>query len=225
MSVSERTVLVIGAHPDDEVLGVGGTIAAHTTAGHDVHVLIVTEGTTQQYDDVDVTQKERAARKCGRRLGVTEVHFGGLPDMRLDEVAHVEANAVIEEVVDSVQPDTVYTHTPRDVNKDHEVVYESTLVTTRPPCSIERVLAYEVPSATGWAGGDRRGFTPNVYVDISDHLEAKVDAFEAYDTEVREYPHPRSGRALRSIARTRGTESGFDAAEAFSLVREHRRIP
>ena len=228
MTGPERTVLVVAAHPDDEVLGVGGTMARHARTGDDVHVLIVTEGTTQQYDDdvdVSVQQKERAARQCADRLGVSEVHFGGLPDMRLDEVAHVDVNAVIEDVIASVRPEVVYTHTPRDVNKDHAIVYESTLVTTRPPSGIERVLAYEVPSATGWNGGDRHGFTPNVYVDIAEFLETKVEAFESYDTEVREYPHPRSARALRSIARARGTEAGFEAAEAFSLVRERIRTP
>lgn len=219
-----RSVLAVAAHPDDEVLGAGGTLAKHAAAGHDVSVLVVTEGTTAQYDDEALIEQKRSeARRCADRLGVDGVRFADLPDMRLDTVAHVEVNAVVEDAVAAVEPDVVYTHSPHDVNKDHAAVAESTRVATRPGSGVERVLAYEVPSSTGWAGGDRERFQPTAYVDIGDHLDRKVDAFGAYETERREYPHPRSERAIRALAETRGTEAGFAAAEAFQLVSEYRR--
>lgn len=214
------TVLAVAAHPDDEVLGAGGTLAKHAAAGHEVHVLIVTDGATTQYDDESlVAEKVDAARTCGDRLGAESVRFGDLPDMRLDDVAHVEVNAVVEEVVDDVEPDVVYTHAHDDVNQDHVALAESTMVAARPGSGVERVLAYEVPSGTEWAAGDR--FEPTVYVDVTDHLDAKVDAFDAYEMERREYPHPRCERAIRARAETRGTEAGFEAAEAFALLREY----
>ncbi len=144
MFEGEDTVLVVGAHPDDEVLGAGGTMAKHTEVGDEVHVLIVTEGATQQYGDEDlIKQKRLDARECAKRLGVDEVHFGELPDMRLDDVAHVEINAVIESVCEQIQPDIVYTHSRREVNRDHVAVHDSTLVATRPVSDVSMVLAYE----------------------------------------------------------------------------------
>jgi len=219
--MSENTVLVVGAHPDDEVLGAGGTMAKHAAAGDEVHALIVTEGTTEQYgDDSIIEQKREEARTCARTLGVETVHFGNLPDMRLDDVPHVEVNAVIESVVSDISPDIVYTHSPHEVNLDHKAVYESTLVATRPATGVSRVLAYETPSSTGWTGGATAQFGADVYVDITDYVEQKVEAFAAYESEIREFPHPRSGKSLKARSTTRGSETGFAAAEAFSLVYE-----
>ncbi|WP_284012465.1 PIG-L deacetylase family protein [Halobaculum litoreum] len=218
----DDVVLVVGAHPDDEVLGAGGAIAKHAAAGDDVHALIVTEGTTHQYDDRDlIEQKREHARTCADRLGAERVHFGDLPDMRLDDVAHVEVNAVIEGVCEEVSPDVVYTHARREVNRDHVAVHDSTLVATRPGSGVSTVLAYETPSSTNWTpGGD--GFAPSLFVDITGHVETKIEAFQAYESETRAYPHPRSAEALESIARSRGTDCGAAAAEAFEVLRMYR---
>lgn len=215
----DKTVLVVGAHPDDEVLGAGGAIAKHAAAGDEVHVLIVTEGTTAQYDDESLIEQKRAdARACAEVLGVVGVHFGDLPDMRLDDMAHVEVNAVIEEVCAEVEPDVVYTHSRREVNRDHVAVHDSTLVATRPGSGVEEVLAYETPSSTEYAP-ETSGFEPTLFVDITDYIDAKIEAFECYDLETREYPHPRSAKALRALARTRGTASDCATAEAFDVLR------
>lgn len=223
--MSGDTVLVVAAHPDDEVLGAGGTVAKHVDAGDEVHVLVVTEGASQQYDDPSmVDQKVRESETCADRLGVKAVHYGDLPDMRLDNVDHVEINTIIEGVIDNISPAIVYTHSPTDVNIDHEAVYKSTLVATRPGAGVGRVLAYEVPSSTNWSGGDQT-FAPSVYVDITETLERKIRAFEAYESERRSFPHPRSEEAIRSYARMRGTAAGYEAAEAFRLVAEYREEP
>ncbi|KZX49240.1 PIG-L family deacetylase [Haloarcula hispanica] len=222
MFEGEDTVLVVGAHPDDEVLGAGGTMAKHTEVGDEVHVLIVTEGATQQYGDEDlIKQKRLDARECAKRLGVDEVHFGELPDMRLDDVAHVEINAVIESVCEQIQPDIVYTHSRREVNRDHVAVHDSTLVATRPVSDVSMVLAYETPSSTEWQPR-HDGFEADLFVDISSNLDAKIEAFAAYDTEVRNYPHPRSEQALRALAKTRGLAANMTAAEAFDVYRMYR---
>lgn len=216
-----KTVLAIGAHPDDEVLGVGGTLAKHADDGDEVHALILTDGATRQYDDESIVEeKKRAARRCGERLGLEAVHFGDLPDMKLDALPHVEVNAVIEELVADVEPEVVYTHSPHEVNSDHCETYESTLVATRPQTSVSAVYAYETPSSTEWVGGSESRFTADRYVDIDGYLDAKIEAFYEYDTEVREYPHPRSEKALRAKAESRGLEAGFEAAEALTVVTE-----
>lgn len=215
------TVLAIGAHPDDEVLGAGGTLAKHADEGHEVHVLIVTEGTTTQYeDDSIIEQKKRAVQRCADRLGVSKVHFEELPDLKLDTIPHVEVNAVIERLISDLEPEIVYTHSPHEVNNDHRAVYRSTVVATRPDSGVSKIYAYETPSSTEWVGGDNDQFTPDRYVNIEGYVDAKVEAFYEYETEVREYPHPRSEKALRARARCRGTEAGFGAAEAFSTVVE-----
>lgn len=215
-----NSVLVVGAHPDDEVLGVGGTMAKHVAAGDEVHVLIVTEGTTQQYDDADlIERKKEEAKACGDHLGIDSVRFGGLPDMRLDEVAHVEVNSVIEDACDEIEPDIVYTHSRSEINKDHRAVYDSTLVATRPFSGVSEILAYETPSSTNWTPPTGASFTPTAFVNVSSHLETKLQAFAEYKTELRDHPHPRSQEALRSIAKARGAAAGVPAAEAFKLCR------
>jgi LmbE family N-acetylglucosaminyl deacetylase len=218
----DSKILVVGAHPDDEVLGVGGTMAKHAKAGDDVHVLIATEGTTQQYNDESIVEEKRDhARECANVLGVEQVHFGDLPDMRLQETPHVELNALIEDVISEVQPDIVYTHSRREVNLDHVAIHDSTIVATRPTSCVSKVLAYETPSSTDFAVRNA-GFQPSLFVDVTAFLDDKIEAFEQYDNETRAYPHPRSPRALRAIAHTRGVASGVHAAEAFDELRTYR---
>jgi len=214
------TILVVGAHPDDEVLGPGGTLAKHTDNGDEVHALIVTEGTTTQYNDESLIEEKRAAaRACSDILGLEDVHFGDLTDMKLDMTAHVDVNAVIEETVEAVEPDVIYTHSPHEVNNDHIAVYESTLVAARPGSGVSRIYAYETPSSTEWVGGDKQRFSPNLYVDISGYVDTKIEAFTQYGIEERDFPHPRSEKAIRARATTRGVEAGYEACEAFGIVR------
>jgi LmbE family N-acetylglucosaminyl deacetylase len=161
--------------------------------------------------------KNMPTPKRARRCSVGRV-FTLATCLRLDDLAHVEVNAVIEEVCDEVEPDVVYTHSRREVNRDHVAVHNSTLVATRPGSGVEEVLAYETPSSTEYAP-ETSGFEPTLFVDITDHIDAKIEAFECYDLETREYPHPRSGKALRALARTRGTASDCAASEAFDVLR------
>jgi LmbE family N-acetylglucosaminyl deacetylase len=215
----EQTVLVLAAHPDDELLGCGGTLSRHCSAGAEVHVLIITDGASAQYDDADLTElKKQQAEQVGSQLGFASVDFADLPDMRLDEVPHVDLNETLTSKIDAVNPSVVYTHSRNEVNLDHRRIHDSTLVATRPSSDVSVVLAYETPSSSDWYYTQDR-FRPSLFVDITDHINDKISAFELYSTEVRDYPHPRSARALRALAERRGGQSGYEFAEGFSLVR------
>lgn len=221
-------ILVIVAHPDDEVLGAGGTIAKLVKEGKDVSLLIVTDGSSSQYHNADnldeiIEKKKIETRLCADVLGIKDIYYGGLPDMKLDSTPHVAINGVIEEVVDKVQPDTVFTHFWGDVNCDHQNVYKSTLVAVRPVLGqiVRELYCYRVPSSTEWTPNKADTmFMPNVFVDITEVAEQKYEAFSKYRTELRDYPHPRSLQYLRENDRAAGIRVGLLAAEEFLLLRK-----
>lgn len=215
-------VLVIAAHPDDEVLGMGGTIAAHTGREDAVRVVVLTDGSSTQYPgDAEIrSRKDEEARRAAAELGVGDYVHLDLPDMRLDTVPHVEVNKVVEEHVRDFQPEVVYTVQP-DVNNDHRVLFDSVAVATRPVAGhpVRRLLTYAPTSSTEWTPAAVNWFVPNWYVDVTATIERKIAAFAYYETERREYPHPRSERAIRATAEFHGTTCGFEYAEPFVLVR------
>jgi LmbE family N-acetylglucosaminyl deacetylase len=215
-------VLVLAAHPDDEVLGMGGTIALHTDRGDAVRIVCVTDGSSTQYpgDAERRAQKDGEARRAAAELGVADYVHLDLPDMRLDTLSHVEVNAVVEEQVRGFAPDVLYTVHP-DVNLDHRALFDSVVVATRavPGQAVRRVFTYAPTSSTEWTPAAINWFIPNWLVDISSTLERKVAAFAHYETERREYPHPRSERAIRATAEHHGASCGCEYAEPFVLVR------
>ena len=221
-------ILVVAAHPDDEIYGMGGTMAKLAAQGHELHVLIVTDGCTAQYagrPDLPeiIEKKHREAVEANALLGVKQVHFGTFPDMRLDTVPHVELNRLIENTVDAVQPDVVYTHFYGDVNLDHQMVYRSTLVAVRPVPGqrVKALYCYDVPSSTEWSPQlAQTAFLPNTMVDISGYEDVKEQALTAYQTEMRAYPHPRSARYVRETDRAKGLQWGLGNSESFQLLRK-----
>lgn len=221
-------VLVIAAHPDDEVYGMGGTIAKLTAEGNEVHVLIVTDGSTTQYRDNPevgkiIDEKKKEALNANKALGVEKVHFGELPDMRLDETAHVEVNYVIEKVIKDIKPEVVYSHFYGDVNLDHQCVYKSTLVAVRPlpGQSVKELYCYRVPSSTEWSPQTNlTTFMPNVLIDISKYCSRKYRAVKMYKTEIRPYPHPRSVEYVKKQDCAAGMKYGIGPAEEFLLLRK-----
>ena len=223
-----KKVLVIAAHPDDEVLGVGGTIAKLSSQGVECHLLIVTDGSSAQYQDSDHLQeiieaKKKETQSCADVLGIKSIHYGKQPDMRLDKTPHIQINQVIEKVIDEVQPDTVFTHFWGDVNRDHQEVYKSTLVAVRPVMGqvVKELYCYRVPSSTEWTPNKADTmFMPNFFVDIEKFAEKKYKAFACYSTELREYPHPRSVQYLRETDKAAGLRIGLLAAEEFVLLRK-----
>lgn len=217
-------VLVIVAHPDDEVLGMGGTIAKYVSSGVEVALLVVTDGSTSQYKNDPrlnkiMEDKKKETENAAEILGISKVFYGGQPDMKLDITEHTEVNAVIETVIDEFDPDIVYTHFEGDVNKDHQCVYESTLVACRPVPGqkIKELYSFSVPSSTEWSPQNSKTvFVPNVYVDIEGVFsEKKYIAMAAYKTELRDYPHPRSVETLRILDQAAGLQVGLKCAESF----------
>ena len=223
-------VLVVAAHPDDEVLGCGGTIACHADAGDQVQVLIVAEGATsrQQQRDRDKATDELsilalAAQQAGVILGVHGVELLDLPDNRLDALERLDLIKLIEERITCYQPQVVYVHHAGDVNVDHRRLHEAVITACRPTPGqpVRRLLSFEVASSTEWQPpGSAPSFQPNWFVDITTQWPRKREALAAYASEMRSWPHARSIEALEHLARWRGSQVGVEAAEAFCLLRQ-----
>ena len=221
-----KKILVVAAHPDDEIYGMGGTIAKLAAEGNEVHILIVTDGSTAQYrgsNDLSeiLERKKKETQKALACVGAAACHYGELPDMRLDAVEHIRINEVIEKAVDEIKPDVVYTHFWGDINMDHQRVFESTLVAVRPTRfqTVRELYCYSVPSSTEWQPAIHATFAPNVFVNISEYTAQKAAAIAAYATELRPYPHPRSVEAVQAQDTARGLQVGLPAAEEFILLR------
>ena len=220
------TVLVVAAHPDDEALGCGGTIARHAAAGDDVVVVFIADGVTSRAPDEDrsaeLERRQEAARAAAAILGVRDVRFGDLPDNRLDTVPLLSVAQAVEAVVRDVGPTTIYTHFAHDLNVDHRLVHEAVITAVRPQpgAAVTTVLTFETPSSTEWrAPGAGTPFAPDWFVDITDTLDLKLRALDAYAEEMRPWPHPRSREAITHLAHWRGSTVGRIAAEAFVLAR------
>ncbi|OGJ63873.1 hypothetical protein A3E47_01330 [Candidatus Peribacteria bacterium RIFCSPHIGHO2_12_FULL_54_10] len=221
-------VLVVAAHPDDEVLGCGGTIARLTEARHDVSILILGEGMTSRgtsgsQEDKDTLERLHVhARAAAAILGVKNVTLAKLPDNRFDTVALLDIVKIVEESIKRVAPEEIYTQNGGDLNIDHERTFRAVLTATRPMegAAVKRVFAYEVGSSTEWSFQQfAPAFHPNTFVDITRTLEKKIEAMRTYASEIRPFPHPRSVEALRAVAQRWGSVAGCRAAEAFQLIR------
>jgi len=224
------SVLVVAAHPDDEVLGCGGTIARHAEAGDQVQVLIVAEGATSRLKQRDrgVASEElsalaQAAQKAGSILGAAGVELLDCPDNRLDSLDRLDLIKCIEVRMERHQPSVVYVHHAGDVNVDHRRLHEAVITACRPTPGqpVRRLLSFEVASSTEWqAPGSAPVFQPNWFVDISVQWPRKREALAAYASEMRPWPHARSLEGLEHLARWRGAQVGVQAAEAFCLLRQ-----
>jgi len=224
------SVLCVVAHPDDEVLGVGGTLARHAADGDDVHICILSDGVTSRYDDSDaaaaeIQQRRQRAQRAADTLGAT-VSLHGFPDNSFDTVPLLDLVQTIEAEITEHNPTVVYTHHYGDLNVDHELTCRATITATRPlgDSGIERVLAFETLSASEWSvPSPDNAFQPTSFVDISDDLETKLEALSVYENELRESPHPRTVDTVRKNAEVWGSKAGVPAAEPFELLREVRR--
>jgi LmbE family N-acetylglucosaminyl deacetylase len=217
------TVLVIAPHPDDEVLGCGGTIAKRAAAGDDVWVCVVTEGKEPLYSKEFVRNEYEEMQNAHRILGVSHVITLGFPSAMLDTVPQYEINEELAAVVDAVKPDEVFIPHRGDIHRDHQIVADAAMVAMRPnnEHKVKRILAYETMSETDWnIPNVQNAFIPNVYEDISKYTVRKTDALMMYRSQVFEYPAARSMIGIQGLARHRGAVAGMEAAEAFMLIRE-----
>ena len=216
-------ILVIAPHPDDEVIGCGGTILKSLACGDQVFLCVVTTACPPEWDEKTIKIKKKERVKASKLLGIKKPFFLDLPTTKLDTIPQNELNKKISACVNKVNPDIVFTSYWGDAHSDHQAVFNATVIATRPFDSpVKKVLCYEIPSTTDLTPDRKKIFSPNVFVDISKFLEKKLKIMKVYKTELRKYPHPRSIKALRMHAKKRGTQIGVNAAEAFVLVREMR---
>jgi len=220
------SILVIAAHPDDEVLGCGGTIRRHVEEGERVDILFICDGVGARGYTVESSEGEirrEAGCKAAEILGAQEPRFLDLPDNQLDTLPLLSVVKAIEEVLEELQPHTVYTHHSGDLNIDHSLINRAVLTACRPQPEefVKNIYAFEVASSTEWSEPAHDAvFTPNHFVDIATCLDAKLGALEAYEFELRPFPHPRSKEAVMALAQWRGASAGLEAAEAFQVLRQ-----
>ncbi len=207
-------ILILGAHPDDEVLGMGGTIKK-LSKDNTVDLCIVTDGASAQYSNKNMIEKrKKSCLDSGKILGISEFYFLDYPDMKLDTISLLEINKKIEKIIKKNKPEIVYTISNSDFNRDHQIVFESSLIVTRPQSSsVKQLISYELP------GSKRQNFLPTIYENIEKEISYKIRAFKCYESEIQNFPHPRSIKAIENLSFQRGIESNLKNAEAFELVR------
>ena len=230
-------VLVIAAHPDDEILGMGGTIAKHTSKKDNVTIIYMATGVTARRKNTklehksknvykkiqdefkeDIEKLRNDARKAASFLHVKNVKFYDFPDNEMDGIELLKVVKVIEKEIKIIKPDRIYTNHYNDLNVDHRVVSNSTLTACRPSAfSVKEILCFEVLSSTEW--NYPNNFNPNYFVNINGQIEKKINAMKSFTGEIRKFPHPRSSQNIRNVAGRWGSVSGFKEAEAFELIR------
>jgi N-acetylglucosamine malate deacetylase 1 len=222
--MGDGPVLVVAAHPDDEVLGCGGTMARHAEAGDIVHVVFLADGETSREGagKDEIMRREAAAGRAAEALGAQRPRFLRFPDNRLDSTPFLDVVRALEAEVAGLAPRILYCHHPGDLNVDHRVAARAVVTAFRPlpQSSVAEIRAFEVPSSTEWSFGvTSAAFMPNLFIDITKTFEKKLQALAAYAGETRPFPHPRSPEALESAAKRWGSTVGRERAEAFQIVR------
>ena len=212
--LSNMNILILAPHPDDESIGMGGTIKK-LSKKNNIHLCVLTDGAVfDSSGQKKILERKNACKNSGKILGISDYTFLDFPVMELESISHLEINRELEKIIKKFNPKIVYTTTRHDINKDHQIVFESTLVVTRPQSSnVKQVLSYET------AGVTISGFSPTVFEDISKEFKYKIKSFRMYKSELRPFPHPRSIKAIENLAIQRGIESGTKKAEAFELIR------
>ena len=219
-----KVVVCVAAHPDDEVLGVGGTLIRHARSGDRVEIVILSDGESAKTDPA-LRDAERTAKPAewADREGCSIRRIFDLPDQRFDTVPMVEIASLLTGELKALDADVVYTHHPGDLNHDHRITAQAVLVALRPMHAGGRspsVFAFETPSSTDQApNAEPFSFLPNHFVVLDDVLEDKMNALEVYENELGAPPHPRSRESIRALAAKRGAECGASAAEAFVTLR------
>jgi LmbE family N-acetylglucosaminyl deacetylase len=221
--LKNRRILVLGAHSDDEVLGIGGTILKAKENDSVVDVLIVTDSASAQYkEQYKLENRGSNLHQCCDLLKVDTVFQWDLPDMRLDTLSHLELNRKLDEFILDSDYDTIFIHHPHDINKDHQILFDSLMVVCRPIPSqkVKSILTFYTPSSTEWGSFEKnRMFCPNVFVNIENTIDLKLEALSKYTDEVRDFPHPRSIENVENVAKYFGSQVGLMFAEPFCLIR------
>lgn len=220
-----KKILVIAPHPDDEILGCGGTIIRNIAEGNEVYVCVVTKGFPPLFDALRTEENRCDTIKCHEFVGVKKTYYLDFPAAMLENVERYELNGKILDVVREVQPDEAYIPHWGDMQKDHRMVVDAAMVALRPKYfpQVKRIYGYETLSETDWnAPNMQNAFVPNVFVDITDYLKGKLEALSYYKMQISAFPDSRSLEAIEALAKHRGALMHWKAAEAFVLIRELR---
>lgn len=222
-----KNVLIVAAHPDDEVFGCAGTVAKLVKKKWKVHLLFFTDGISARKNKKNLASKilrrKSAALKSSKLLGIKNVKFLSFPDNGLDKVKLIEIIQEIESYMKQFKPEMIFTHSNTDLNIDHEIINRAVITATRPQpnCYVKKILLFETLSSTEWNFSSKKlNFKPNYFVDIKDTIKIKIKAIKAYKSELRRWPHPRSVNGAKILANYRGQSVGLQFAEAFFLLRE-----
>ncbi len=218
-----KTIAAVFAHPDDEVLGCGASLARHAAGGETVRILILATGLASRgkAEAAELGALQDQARRAAGILGAAHIAFGEMLDNQMDTVSLLSVVQVVEEFFAEAPPAVVYTHHAGDLNVDHRVTHQAVLTALRPQPGTpsHEIRSCEVNSATEWSGPSFQPFVPTIFADITGTLEKKLEALRCYAGELRDWPHPRSEVGVETLARWRGAQCGHEAAEAFALVR------
>lgn len=216
-------ILVIAPHADDEVLGCGGIISKYASKGNDVYVAIITKACEPLFSKKDDEIDKKESNAVHKFLGVQETIYLDFPAAMLESVPRHELNAAISKLINKVKPDEVYIPHRGDMHLDHKMIVDACMVGLRPrgKNKVSRIYAYETLSETEWdIPNTVNAFIPNVYVDISKHLDKKIKAMKLYKSQICKYPDPRSDQGIKALAMLRGSTVSKEYAEAFMLIRE-----
>lgn len=225
-------ILIVAAHPDDEVLGCGATIAKLAGQGHEAYTLILGEGKTSRATsekasslakEIKLLKKE--SESANSVIGVKNVFWSGLPDNRFDSIDLLDIVKKVEVVKERIRPDIIFTHHAGDLNIDHQITFRAVITAARPLSdeTVKDIYSFEIPSSTEWNSYFKdTAFIPNVFSDVAETIDIKVRAMAEYKSELKEYPHPRSLRHIKELAKVNGTKIGLEYSENFVLIRSVR---
>jgi LmbE family N-acetylglucosaminyl deacetylase len=222
----KKKILIIAAHPDDEILGCGGTIARLVKEGNEAYTLILGEGITSRDEkrnrkkrEVEIKELKKHIYDANKIIGVKKTFTYDFPDNRFDSIPLLEIIKKIEKIKNDLKPEIIFTHYKNDLNIDHKITYKAVITATRPMSdeTVKTIYSFEIPSSTEWSYP--LSFNPTLFYNISSSLEKKIQALACYKSELRKFPHPRSLKAIELNAKTWGVKVGLKSAEAFELVR------
>lgn len=222
LKTKNRKILIVVAHPDDEILGMGGTMAKLAHDGNELHIAFLSKGEGSRGEEIaNERLRAKQAEKVANFLKAKLHWLANFPDNEFDKVSLLQVTKVVEEIINKIHPDVVYTHHHGDLNIDHRITFQAVMTACRPgKTSVREIYSFEVLSSTDWqAKIEGRAFLPNLYIDIGDYIEDKIKLINIYAREIGVFPFPRSEKGIRTLAQYRGMECGLNLAEAFCLIR------
>ena len=220
-----KNIMVIAAHPDDEILGCGGTLYKYSKKSK-INLIFLSDGeSSRKIKNLKkkIENRKKCALKVGSLLRADKVIFGDFPDNKLDNLPSLKITKFIEKWIKKIKPDTIFTHHYNDLNLDHKIVSNSVVTACRPlkNHSVNLILFFEILSSTEWQINDPQNlFNPNWFEDISNEIDFKIKLLNVYKEEIRKYPHSRSIKGVKALAKYRGVSSGYKFAEGFVLGRK-----